>query len=109
MAGFTKKFVKRELIITLKSHNNNFPSVDRVYITAMCLWMPVACVCVRACVLIYIYQAITSCADGGKQIARSTVATTKLLLTVYAQRHLKSFQSPKEKSLRLEWRKLVRY
>src|SRR6218665_2452935 len=27
MAGFTKKFVKRELIITLKSHNNNFRSV----------------------------------------------------------------------------------
>jgi len=54
-------------------------------------------------------EEITSCADGGKQIARSTVATTKLLLTVYAQRHLKSFHSPKEKSLRLEWRKLVRY
>src|SRR6218665_1723149 len=55
MAGFTKNFVKRELIITLKSHNNNFPSVVfyGVYITAMCLWLPVACV--RACVCIYIY------------------------------------------------------
>src|SRR6218665_114383 len=55
MEGFTKKFVKRELIITLKSHNNNFPSVV-CHITAMCLWMPVACVCVRACVCVHIYS-----------------------------------------------------
>src|SRR6218665_3712538 len=41
-------------------------------------------------------EEITSCADGGKQIARSTVATRKLLLTVYAQRHLKSFHFPKK-------------
>src|SRR6218665_2347998 len=54
MAGFTKKFVKRELIITMKSHNNNFPSVVFTLLRCVyrCLW-PVACVCVRACVCIY--------------------------------------------------------
>src|SRR6218665_2281930 len=55
MAGFTKKFVKRELIITLKSHNNNFPSVVFTLLRCVygCLWP--ACACVRACVGIYIY------------------------------------------------------
>src|SRR6218665_1130700 len=51
MAGFTKKFVTRELIITLKSHNNNFPSV--VFTLLRCVWMSVACVCVRVCAYIY--------------------------------------------------------
>src|SRR6218665_696748 len=53
MAGFTKKFVKRELIITLKSHNNNFPSVVFTLLRCVygCLWP--ACACVR--VHIYIY------------------------------------------------------
>src|SRR6218665_2810035 len=47
MAGFTKKFVKRELIITLKSHNNNFPSVVFTLLRCVygCLWP--ACACVR--------------------------------------------------------------
>src|SRR6218665_947882 len=54
MAGFTQKFVKRELIITLKSHNNNFPSVVFTLLRCVygCLW-PVACVCVRMCAYIY--------------------------------------------------------
>src|SRR6218665_586644 len=53
MAGFTKKFVKRELIITLKSHNNNFPSVVFTLLRCVygCLWPACACVCVH----IYIY------------------------------------------------------
>src|SRR6218665_3583123 len=56
-------------------------------------------------------EEITSRAAGGRQIASSTVVTTRLrlLLTGYAQRHLKSFHSPKDKSLRLDWRKLARY
>src|SRR6218665_3636991 len=55
MAGFTKKFVKRELIITLKSHNNNFPSVVFTLLRCVygCLWP--ACACVRVCAYIYIY------------------------------------------------------
>src|SRR6218665_1597156 len=53
MAGFTKKFVKRELIITLKSHNNNFPSVVFTLLRCVygCLWP--ACACVRVCAYIY--------------------------------------------------------
>src|SRR6218665_1047459 len=59
MAGFTKKFVKRELIITMKSHNNNFPSVVFTLLRCVygCLW-PVACgwvwvcVCVGGCVCV---------------------------------------------------------
>src|SRR6218665_3837423 len=55
MAGFTKNFVKRELTITLKSHNNNFPS--GVFTLLRCvydrLWP--ACACVRVCVSIYMY------------------------------------------------------
>src|SRR6218665_557068 len=49
MAGFTKKFVKRELIITLKSHNNNFPSVVFTLLRCVygCLWPACACVCVH--------------------------------------------------------------
>src|SRR6218665_3671415 len=56
MTGFTKKFVKRELIITLKSHNNNFPRVVFTLLRCVygCLW-PVACVCVRVCAYICIY------------------------------------------------------
>src|SRR6218665_886016 len=50
MAGFTKKFLKRELIITLKSHNNNFPSVVLRCVYG-CLWP--ACACVRVCIYIY--------------------------------------------------------
>src|SRR6218665_3907277 len=55
MAGFTKKFVKRELIITLKSHNNNFPSVVFTLLRCVygCLWPACACVCVRVCAYIY--------------------------------------------------------
>src|SRR6218665_3651997 len=51
-----KKIVKRELTITPKSHNNNFPSVVFTLLRCVygCLW-PVACVCVRACVCLYIY------------------------------------------------------
>src|SRR6218665_996391 len=47
MAGFTKNFVKRELTITLKSHNNNLSSVVFTLLRCVygCLW-PVACVCV---------------------------------------------------------------
>src|SRR6218665_446915 len=54
MAGFTKKFVKRELTITLKSHNNNFPSVVFTLLRCVygCLWP--ACVCVH----IYIYTKL---------------------------------------------------
>src|SRR6218665_3349845 len=53
MAGFTKKFVKRELIITLKSHNNNFPSVVFTLLRCVygCPWP--ACACVRVCAYIY--------------------------------------------------------
>src|SRR6218665_1206994 len=52
----SKKFVKREFTITLKSHNNNFPSVVFTLLRCVygCLW-PVACVCVRACVCVHIY------------------------------------------------------
>src|SRR6218665_365191 len=54
MAGITKNFVKREHTITLKSHNNNFPSV--VFALLRCvygsLW-PVACGWVRVCAYIY--------------------------------------------------------
>src|SRR6218665_3463828 len=52
MAGFTKKFVKRELIITMKSHKTNFPTAVFTLLRCVyrCLW-PVACVCV------HIYQA----------------------------------------------------
>jgi len=42
MAGFTNNFLKRELIITMKSHNNNSPSVVFTLLR------------VRACVCIYI-------------------------------------------------------
>src|SRR6218665_1364712 len=54
MAGFTKKFVKRELIITMKSHKTNFPTAVFTLLRCVyrCLW-PVACVCVRVCVCIY--------------------------------------------------------
>src|SRR6218665_1464759 len=54
MAGFTKKFVKRELIITLKSHNNNFPRVVFTLLLCVygCLWP--ACACVRGWAYIYI-------------------------------------------------------
>src|SRR6218665_905661 len=54
MAGFTKKLVKREPTITLKSHNNNFPSVVFTLLRCVygCLW-PVACVCVRVCTYVY--------------------------------------------------------
>src|SRR6218665_20023 len=57
MAGFTKKFVKRELIITLKSHNNNFPSVVFTLLRWVygCLWPACACVRVWAYIYIYIY------------------------------------------------------
>src|SRR6218665_1637081 len=50
MAGFTKKFVKRELIITMKSHKTNFPTAVFTLLRCVyrCLW-PVACVCVRVC------------------------------------------------------------
>src|SRR6218665_1801019 len=53
MAGFTNNFLKRELIITLKSHNNNFPSVVFTLLRCVygCLWP--ACVCVRVCAYIY--------------------------------------------------------
>src|SRR6218665_3048479 len=52
MAGFTQKFVKRELIITLKSHNN-FPTVVFTLLRCVygCLWS--ACACVRVCAYIY--------------------------------------------------------
>src|SRR6218665_2252598 len=45
-----KKFVKRELIITMKSHKNNFPTAVFILLRCVyrCLW-PVACVCVRVC------------------------------------------------------------
>src|SRR6218665_2646874 len=51
MAGFTKNFEKRELIIPLKSHNNNFPSVVFTLLRCVygCLWPACPCVC------IYIY------------------------------------------------------
>src|SRR6218665_111219 len=53
MAGFTKKFVKRELIITMKSHKTNFPTAVFTLLRCVyrCLW-PVACVCVRVCAYI---------------------------------------------------------
>src|SRR6218665_2033476 len=53
MAGFTKKFVKRELIITMKSHKTNFPTAAFTLLRCVyrCLW-PVACVCVRVCAYI---------------------------------------------------------
>src|SRR6218665_2422451 len=56
MAGFTKKFVKRELIITMKSHKTNFPTAVFTLLRCVyrCLW-PVACVCER--VFVHIYQA----------------------------------------------------
>src|SRR6218665_505197 len=56
MAGFTKKFVKRELIITMKSHKTNFPTAVFTLLRCVyrCLW-PVACVCVRVCAYICIY------------------------------------------------------
>src|SRR6218665_317434 len=49
MAGFTKKFVKRELIITMKSHKTNFPTavftlLRCVYRCLYGLWP--ACVCI---------------------------------------------------------------
>src|SRR6218665_3027793 len=49
MAGFTTNFVRRELIITLKSHNNNFSSVVFTLLRCVygCLWP--ACACVRVC------------------------------------------------------------
>src|SRR6218665_2050703 len=49
MAGFTKKFIKRVLIITLKSHNNNFPSVVFTLLRCVygCLCPACACVCVH--------------------------------------------------------------
>src|SRR6218665_1001014 len=49
-----KKIVKRELTITPKSHNNNFPSVVFTLLRCVygCLW-PVACVCVRVCAYTY--------------------------------------------------------
>src|SRR6218665_1452115 len=55
MAGFTTNFVRRELIITLKSHNNNFPSVMFTLLRCVygCLWP--ACAGVRVCVYMYIY------------------------------------------------------
>src|SRR6218665_1828437 len=48
-----KKFLKRELIITLKSHNNNFPSVVFTLLRCVygCRWP--ACACVRVCAYIY--------------------------------------------------------
>src|SRR6218665_812196 len=54
MAGFTKKFVKRELIITMKSHKTNFPTAVFTLLRCVyrCLW-PVACVCGRAWGCIY--------------------------------------------------------
>src|SRR6218665_506286 len=54
MEASQKNFVKRELAITLKSHNNNFPSVVFALLRCVygCLW-PVACVCVRVCAYIY--------------------------------------------------------
>src|SRR6218665_2388453 len=53
MAGFTKKFVKRELIITMKSHKTNFPTAVFTLLRCVyrCLWPACACVCV------HIYQA----------------------------------------------------
>src|SRR6218665_1363690 len=55
MAGFTKKFVKRELIITMKSHKTNFPTavftLGLLRCVYRCLW-PVACVCVPVCAYI---------------------------------------------------------
>src|SRR6218665_387534 len=56
MAGFTKKFVKKEHIITLKSHNNNFRSVVFTLLRCVygCLWP--ACACVR--VHIYIPSSL---------------------------------------------------
>src|SRR6218665_3587102 len=53
MADFTKNFVKRELIITLKSHNNNFPSV---VFTLLRLSMDACGLRVRACVCVHIYN-----------------------------------------------------
>src|SRR6218665_2860700 len=53
MAGFKKNLVRRELTITLKSHNNNFPSVVFTLLRFVyyCLWP--ACACVRVCAYIY--------------------------------------------------------
>src|SRR6218665_2489535 len=68
MAGFTKNFVKREPTITLKSHNNNFQASCLHYcdvsMAACGLWP--ACVCVRACVCIYIYQAQAAKIQGNE-------------------------------------------
>src|SRR6218665_125981 len=53
MAGFTKKFVKRELIITMKSHKTNFPTA--VFTLLPCVYRclsPVACPFVRVCAYI---------------------------------------------------------
>src|SRR6218665_3405894 len=53
MAGFTKKFVKRELIITMKSHKTNFQTA--VFTLLRCVYRclcSVACVCVRVCAYI---------------------------------------------------------
>src|SRR6218665_829948 len=58
MAGFTKKFVKRELIITMKNHNNNFPSVVFTLLRCVkgCLWPVRTCpACVRACVCVCVH------------------------------------------------------
>src|SRR6218665_3069637 len=54
MAGFTKKFVKRELIVTMKSHKTNFPTAVFTLLRCTCLSLPMACgLRVRACVCIY--------------------------------------------------------
>src|SRR6218665_2653491 len=52
MAGFTKNFVKRELIITMKSHNNNFRASCLHYCDAS---MAACGLRVRACVCVHIY------------------------------------------------------
>src|SRR6218665_2694170 len=56
MAGFTKKFVKRELIITMKSHKTNFPTAVFTLLRCVygCLWP--ACACVRVWAYIYIQR-----------------------------------------------------
>src|SRR6218665_1752815 len=61
MAGFTKKFVKRELIITLKSHNNNFPSV--LFTLLRCVYGSLwpACACGRVWAYIYPFAFHTWC------------------------------------------------
>src|SRR6218665_107650 len=77
-----KKIVKRELTITPKSHNNNFPSVVFTLLRCVYGWLwRVACVCVRACVCLYIYIYIYPKAIIASVVTDSLTPTTTLYET----------------------------